>query len=259
LRADNSFANPSLSSHIPQLDQTKLLGSLPFQVDTTTLSPQNKSSIEQVLTFISRSYCISSLADKYYQDLDLLRASTTQTSNSTSHSIIILERTFAVETLNLFVYSIGMYQYALNQAKHLWGIGPLITPEGYSFSSGEAPPDTQKEYLKILSMLITFIQTQFDAYFEKADALQTIVDEQKSEKGRVAQRIIYETALSTCKKGALSELGDSSGQEGYYKTALLLLYSLLQPSWDESEVLDEQDKRDLQGLVDQITVRLYKQ
>ena len=174
-------------------------------------------------------------------------------STSTSHpSLKTLEQTLSVETLNLFVYSIGMYQYALDRAKHLWGSGPLITPEGYSFSSGE-DPDTTRAYLSTLKTLINFIQTQFDTYFERADKISPV----ECDRARPAVRIVYETALSTCKKGALCEMNESNEQEGYYKTALLLLFSLLQPSWDGDSV-EEEDRRDLKVLVDSIVTRLYK-
>ncbi|KAJ3334913.1 hypothetical protein HDU91_002457 [Kappamyces sp. JEL0680] len=144
----------------------------------------------------------------------------------------------------------------MNQAKDLWKVGPTITNQGYSFSS--SPPDTQHLYLAHLSTLISFIQTQFDLYLDRADRIQPT-----AETGRLAHRIIYETALATCKRGAVAEMGGSTLSEpaqGFYKTSILLLQALLQPSWDEtsSERLGEEDVRDVQTLMDQVVIRLAK-
>jgi hypothetical protein len=247
LRADNSFVNnlnqqsASMSSTIPSIDQTKLLDALPFRLDLSVLSFQNKNALEQIMVYISRAYSISSLADQFWDDLQNCPAQSPNHDN------------LSMETLNLLVFAVGLYQYAMNHAKDLWGAGPSITKTGYSFSS--SPPDTQPVYLSHLSTLISFIQTQFNMYLDRAEHIPTPTVKAKS-----AQRIVFETALNTCKRGAMAELGNQSGSpQGYYKTSVLLLKALLQPPWDPSvENLAEEDKRDIQQLLDQLSIRLYR-
>lgn len=247
LRADNSFvSNPvNHSSHI--LDQSTLLDVLPFSLDISSLSVLNKSAITQILIFVSRAYCISSLADQFLGDFEIA----SQTSSTEAGNLCL-------ETLHLFIHSVGLYQYAMNQAKDLWGVGPNITRQGYSFSS--SPPDTQQSYLSHLSTLISFVQTQFDMYLDRADRLYT--QSYPSAKPRSAQRILFDTSLATCKRGALAEMNESgtpSTALGYYKTSILILYTLLQPSWDVGEgKLEEDDRRDIQNLIDQLSVRIFR-
>jgi hypothetical protein len=246
LRVDNSFIqNQNSSSSSPvYLDQTILLDALPFKLDVSTLLPSNKSTIQQISLYIARAYSISSLADQFWTDLESFSGD------------LLQKQTLSQETLHLFIFSIGLYQFAMMQAKELWKTGPSITQAGYSFSS--SPHDTQQLYLAHLSTLISFIQTQFDMYLDRAD----LIPSNDHLVFKVAHRLVFETALSTCKRGALAELSrDGASATGFYKTAVLLLQALLQPGWDPEDVDDRlgpEDVRDVSTLMDQIIVRMAR-
>ena len=276
LRADNSFIphnhlvnNPasSTASIPPTLDPSALTEALPFKLDLATLSPSSKHVIIQISVYVSRAFCISSLADQQWNELESSESASFVIGSNDSKSQHW--NALAADTLQLLVFAVGLYQYAMNQAKDFWKAGPAITNQGYSFSS--SPPDNPHTYLAHLSTLINFIQAQFNMYLDRGDRLQkalssspaSALDLQKIAKP--AQRIIYETAISTCKRGALAELNGEGGL-GFYKTSILLLQSILQPSWEESATglpadmgkLEDEDQKEVQLLLDQITWRLYR-
>lgn len=165
------------------------------------------------------------------------------------------------DVFQLLIFSIGLYHFALNQAKELWKLGPTITKTGFSFSS--SPPDTQPLYLAHLSTLVSFSQTNFNHYLERAERLQQIIATSSALNQtsiRTPHRIIYEIALATCKQGAMAELAGQGGRE-FYKTSILMLHSIMQPSWEVVETVDkleEDELKEVQRLLDQIIVRLQR-
>ena len=264
LRADNSFMPTNhVHNHIPSLEPSLLTDALPFKLDLSNLSPSNRNTIVQISVYISRAFCISSLADQQWDELEsdsgsLVIGSTDSKSRQWN--------SLANDALQLLIFAVGLYQYSMNQAKDFWKAGPAITREGYSFSS--SPPDNQQNYLSHLSTLINFIQVQFNLYLDRADRLQKSLssspaEELDSQMTRSPQRIIYGAAISTCKRGALAEMTEGGG-EGFYKTSILLLHSILQPSWEEKATgiqmegkLEEEEQKEVQALLDQINIRMY--
>jgi serine/threonine-protein kinase ULK/ATG1 len=235
LRLDHSGFGIRQLSQVIELEPTQLFGPLPYVIDFSTMSANEKIQIEQLNLSAARALCVSELANQMFREFESLPP---VPSSPTRKNVI------GEESLQLLVFSLGLWQFALNNAKSLV----------HEYKSRQISNPTT--YGNALTTITRFLQTRFSECLSHAEKLRQY--QLHSETSRPPHRVIYETALTTAKHGALSELKAES-YEGLYKTSVLLLQAILQPPYDESmEKLDSDDTRLIQSFLNQLYVRLYK-
>jgi serine/threonine-protein kinase ULK/ATG1 len=235
LRMDQSGFGIRHLSQVIELEPSQLFGPLPYMIDFSTLSADEKIQIEQLNLSAARALCVAELANQMFREFESLPP----VPSSPARKSILGE-----ESLQLLVFSLGLWQFGLNTSKSL--------VQEYKASDKPKP----SAYGSALSTITKFLQSRFSECLTHAEKLRQ--HQLHSESSRPPQRVLYETALTTAKHGALSEL-KGEPFEGLYKTSVLLLQALLQTPYDDSvEKLDLDDTKLIQGFLNQLYVRLYK-
>jgi hypothetical protein len=199
---------------------------LPYTIDTSSLSAEEKGLVEQLNLSPARALCVTELANQMVREYD---------SGTTNRNKI------GDESLQLLYFSLGLWQYAINSAKSMF--------------DNHRNQGSDTIFRNSVRTIGRFLQTRYSDCLASAVKMEETRSE--SEESRCPQRIIYETSITTAKHGAKSELQGIS-YHGLYKTSVLLLQALLQPPFDDTvEKLDEEDCKLVQGFLNQLYVRLH--
>lgn len=236
MRQKSNSISSTIQVSATEFDQIDLFGPLPYVIDINALGPLEKKRILELNLATARALCVNELAN---QQLNSARNQNSSKDTEMVHSN-------HDEILSLLVFTLGLFQYVIDQCKS-------FIPELDNYANEEL---SAKIYVTSIDTIIQFVKEKFNECLEAADefscqTLQTNTDESF----RSAERIIYEAAINTSKHGAISELRNEPFV-GLYKTGILLLQSLIQPCWDGNSKLDKEDEKTIHCFLDQLYGRL---
>ncbi|KAJ3268026.1 Serine/threonine-protein kinase [Terramyces sp. JEL0728] len=252
-RLFGSLRNSALNANVNNegMSISEISQQLPYTINIHTLELVDQDMIHKLNMAVLKSLSISRLSDQFIGEINVLSPSKQKLDPSNP----MAEKFYTTvdEAVGLLVFSLGLFQYAMNLAKDMWSNGPANPSTGL-FLSNIPNNNTRTNYLSCLTTIIQYIQTQFDTTLEKAETYKKLSHQSPSENTRGPERIIYETALSLSKHGAMCEI-ELKPAKNFYKSAIFLLQALIQPSWDSSTQLNKEDSKIIVNLLNQLVFR----
>jgi hypothetical protein len=193
-----------------------LFGPLPYSLDLSALEESDKTKIIDLNLSTARALCVYELSN--------------QLSKPKKEDEIKSE-----EILEMHVFTLGLFQFVINKTKKY-----------------KENIERNTNLDELLDIIQVFVKEKFNECLDIAEDIQTSTNGEI----RNPERIIYETAMSTSKQGALLELRGGD-YVGFYKTSILLLQSLTQPHWEGEGKLREEDLKIINGFLDQLAIRAF--